>query len=283
MAAVSGPAVLFVALGAAGATSRTIGGTATFRFVPAGQAAAPSRSAEEVQFERTHWRAVELAGKPVPPQDANHEPHLVFRRNGRVAGSDGCNRVTGRYKRSGSAMKFGQMAVTRMACPDTTEIERAFQQALESTASLQIAGDRLELFDAAGTRLAAFAARRDDRDVEKLEGTTWQLVRFEGGNDVVLMPGDPSRYTIEFGTDGRLTARIDCNRGRGAWKSTEPNLIELEPLALTRAQCPEGSLHDQIVKHWPYIRSYVLRDGHLFLALMADGGIYEFEPVRPPR
>jgi para-nitrobenzyl esterase len=37
-------------------------------------------------------------------------------------------------------------------------------------------------------------------------------------------------------------------------------------------------MHDQIVKQWGNIRSYVLR-GHLFLALMADGGIYEFEPV----
>jgi hypothetical protein len=27
------------------------------------------------------------------------------------------------------------------------------------------------------------------------------------------------------------------------------------------------------------IRSYVTKDGHLFLSLMADGGIYEFEPV----
>ena len=41
---------------------------------------------------------------------------------------------------------------------------------------------------------------------------------------------------------------------------------------------PPGSLHDQIVKQWENIRSYVMKDGHLFLALMADGGIYEFEP-----
>jgi para-nitrobenzyl esterase len=33
------------------------------------------------------------------------------------------------------------------------------------------------------------------------------------------------------------------------------------------------------VKQWGFIRSYVVRDGHLFLSLMADGGIYEFEPV----
>ena len=40
------------------------------------------------------------------------------------------------------------------------------------------------------------------------------------------------------------------------------------------------SLDDQIVKQWGYIRSYVTKDGRLFLSLMADGGIDEFEPVK---
>jgi para-nitrobenzyl esterase len=66
------------------------------------------------------------------------------------------------------------------------------------------------------------------------------------------------------------------------------------------AICPPGSLHDHLVKQWPYVRSkytiafgadgsssariaYVMKDGHLFLALMADGGIYEFEPIGPAK
>jgi heat shock protein HslJ len=112
-----------------------------------------------------------------------------------------------------------------------------------------------------------------------LAGTSWRLVRFEGGDDTVLKPDDPSKYTIELAAGGQLTARIDCNRGRGTWKSASASQIEFGPMALTRAQCPPGSLHDQIVKQWGNIRSYVIRDGHLFLALMADGGIYEFEPI----
>ena len=34
-----------------------------------------------------------------------------------------------------------------------------------------------------------------------------------------------------------------------------------------------------MVKQWPFVRSYVIKNGHLFLSLMADGGIYEFERV----
>jgi len=112
-----------------------------------------------------------------------------------------------------------------------------------------------------------------------LAGTSWQLVRFQGGDDTVRMPDDRTKYTIAFGTDGGVSVRLDCNRGRGTWKSTGPSQLELGPLARTRAMCPPGSMHDQMVKHWNYIRSYVMRDMHLFLSLMADGGIYEFEPA----
>lgn len=122
----------------------------------------------------------------------------------------------------------------------------------------------------------AQAAPRD------LVGTSWRLVKFKGGDATTLTPDDRSKYTITLGAAGHLTARIDCNRGRGSWTSKGANQVQVGPLALTRAACPAGSLHDHIVKQWTFIRSYVLTDGHLFLALMADGGIYEFEPLPQP-
>jgi len=116
-------------------------------------------------------------------------------------------------------------------------------------------------------------------DSPSLAGTSWRLVKFQGSDGMTLTPEDRSKYTIAFGAYGQLTARVDCNRGRGNWKSSGSNQLQVGPLALTRAACRPGSLHDQIVKQWRSIRSYVVRDGHLFLVLMADGGIYEFEPL----
>jgi heat shock protein HslJ len=111
-----------------------------------------------------------------------------------------------------------------------------------------------------------------------LAGTSWHLVKFEGGDGTVLRPSDRSKYTMEFAADGRLTMRIDCNRGRGVWTSPGPNQIAFRSMSMTRAACPPGSLYEQLAKQSGNIRSYVIRDGHLFLALMADSGIYEFEP-----
>lgn len=113
-----------------------------------------------------------------------------------------------------------------------------------------------------------------------LAGTSWRLVRFQGGDGTTLVPDDRSKYTLAFSAGGIVGARIDCNRASGSWKSSGRNQIEFGPLAITRAMCPPGSLHDRIVNHWPYFRSYMIRDGYLFLSLAADGGVYEYEPVR---
>jgi membrane-bound inhibitor of C-type lysozyme/heat shock protein HslJ len=117
---------------------------------------------------------------------------------------------------------------------------------------------------------------------ETLSDTTWRLVRFQGGDGTVQTPANRALYTLHFQKDGTLAARVDCNRARGTWKSPAPQQLELNLGAMTRAMCLKESLHDQIVKHWPLVRSYVLKDGHLFLSLMADGGIYEFERVQAP-
>jgi len=130
---------------------------------------------------------------------------------------------------------------------------------------------------------SAFSQPPSQSETPRLGGTDWQLVKFQGSDDMTLTPDDKTKYTIAFAEDGRLSVRVDCNRGLGTWKSSGPNQIQFGQLALTRAMCPPGSLHDQIVKHWGFVRSYILKDGHLFLSLMADGGIYEFEPIADAR
>jgi len=112
-----------------------------------------------------------------------------------------------------------------------------------------------------------------------LEGSSWRLVQIAMSDGVTRPAIERSRYTIGFGKDGVLNVRFDCNRGRGSWKSSGPGNLEFGTLALTRALCPVGSLHDELVRQWPNVRSYVVKDGRLYLSLMADGGIIEFEPA----
>lgn len=114
---------------------------------------------------------------------------------------------------------------------------------------------------------------------ESLAGTSWQLVRFQGGDDKVLTPDDRAKYTLAFNADGTFNARLDCNRGRGGWKSAARGQIELGPMAVTRAMCPPGSIDHEISKRLHHVRSYVMKESRLFLSMMADGGVFEFEPA----
>jgi para-nitrobenzyl esterase len=112
-----------------------------------------------------------------------------------------------------------------------------------------------------------------------LAGTSWQLVRFTGHDGATIEPDDRTKYTLTFEPDGGVVARIDCNRGHGTWKSDAPSQLAFGPLALTRMQCPQGSMHDRVAGDWGAVRGYAIKDGHLLLSLMADGGVYEYEPV----
>jgi putative lipoprotein len=232
-------------------------------------------------LENTDWELNRLGDRVVTPTPGRAAPFIRLNSTDkRATGSGGCNQFGGGYTVEGDRLKLGQMAATMMACMQGMEDESAFFDALKNVKTWRIAGQQLELVDSSGKVVATLSAKAPPPSATPgLGGTSWQLVQFQGGDGTKLTPDDRTKYTIAFNADGSLAARIDCNRGRGTWKSSGPNQLELGLLALTRAACPPGSLHDHIVKQWPYVRSFVLKDGHLFLSLMADGGIYEFEPL----
>ncbi|HEU4479139.1 MAG TPA: META domain-containing protein [Pyrinomonadaceae bacterium] len=111
-----------------------------------------------------------------------------------------------------------------------------------------------------------------------LSGTSWQLVKSQGPDERIFAPDDKSKYTITFGSNGRVTVRVDCNRGSSTWKIAKGEL-QFGSWSRTNAKCGSGSLHDQIVTEGAAVRNFVVKDGHLFLSGMEGGGYYELEPI----
>ena len=112
-----------------------------------------------------------------------------------------------------------------------------------------------------------------------LSGTSWQLVKFQGPDERTFTPDDKSKYTIEFGSNGRVVARVDCNRASSTWKSTAKGELKFGSWSRTTAKCGAGSLHNKIVTEGAAVNNFVIKDGHLFLSGMAAGGYYELEPM----
>jgi len=122
-----------------------------------------------------------------------------------------------------------------------------------------------------------------------LVGTAWQLVAIQSMDDAqgTTKVADPSRFTLQFGADGRAVLRLDCNRGNGKWEakpaldaSATSGSLSFGPIATTRARCAPPNLDERLARDLGYVRSYLLKDGQLYLSLMADGGIYEWAPFQ---
>ena len=76
--------------------------------------------------------------------------------DGRVSGSDGCNRFSGPYSSSSGKLQFAAPRVgTMMACPteDGARMARVFHEALSATRAYRIEGGKLMLLDAGGAVL----------------------------------------------------------------------------------------------------------------------------------
>lgn len=119
-----------------------------------------------------------------------------------------------------------------------------------------------------------------------LAGTEWRLVEFQSMDDAqgTERPSDPALYTMSLHADGSVAMRLNCNRAAGTWQAEAApdgtsGRFTFGPLAATRALCPPPSMDERVTSQAPYVRGYLLKDGRLSLTLMADGGIFVWEPV----
>jgi heat shock protein HslJ len=120
-----------------------------------------------------------------------------------------------------------------------------------------------------------------DTTAPPLAGTHWRLVEFQSMDDRqgITRPAEGALYTMWLHGDGTVAMQLNCNRAKGTW-SAEPGLdgwsgrFKFGPLAATRALCPPPSMDEGIVAQAHYVSSYLMKEGRLYLSLMADGGIY---------
>lgn len=69
-----------------------------------------------------------------------------------------------------------------------------------------------------------------------LQGGAWRLesMETEGGR---FVPDDPGLFTVEFGADGALGVRADCNQCGGSY-TLNGDTLTVSPLTCTLVACP---------------------------------------------
>ena len=87
----------------------------------------------------TAWLAEDIAGRGVVDRARST---MDFTKAGQVSGLAACNRYFGPVSLSGDAITFGNLAATRMMCPDTLmDQEQRFLQALSISKRFDLTHD----------------------------------------------------------------------------------------------------------------------------------------------
>ncbi len=113
---------------------------------PAPDTATP---AEPLTLRDRTWVLVALGDGSTPPAGAaGRQATLRLESSGdgtRFAGFAGCNRYSGTYRLAGDSLRFGAMALTKMACPDGEALERVMMGLLPRVQAYALSDTALTL------------------------------------------------------------------------------------------------------------------------------------------
>ena len=221
-------------------------------------------------IEDTKWQLVELSNEPVSPLVGEKRPHLLLdSTQKKVTGFAGCNNFFGGYELDETALTFGPVGSTRMACPDLQlSLETEFLNALAQTNKWEIKNEMLFLLDEKYV-LAQFTKE----DNSEIADTVWQWEKTHYNDDRKTVPADPKHYTVQFRRNGTVDVQADCNLKGGTYSASaaEKHLF-IEITHSTMAACPEGSLEDEFVRALSTAAFYFIKDGDLYIDLKYDTG-----------
>jgi len=211
-------------------------GAVFLTLIAAGCSSVSAGSSASPGLDGSAWVLSDLPGKDLVPESSST---LQFAA-GRASGSDGCNRFGGAYTQDGSALSFGQLATTQMACaPELMEQADAIATALSATRSHRISAGTLELLGADGKATAVYRAQPT-----QLAGTEWAASGINNGKGGVVSLVAGTAVNLTFGADGRASGSAGCNRYTASYESARDTL-KFGTAAATRMMCATAGVMDQ--------------------------------------
>lgn len=117
--------------------------------------------ARKSSLENTQWKLQRAEGIPTRTIESEAERFTLRFEARTVSGRADCNLFFGDYTTDGSRIEFGQLGMTRMACPDM-DSENRFAELLGAADRYEIRGNRLTLY-ASRRELAVFRSIAPDR------------------------------------------------------------------------------------------------------------------------
>jgi heat shock protein HslJ len=100
-------------------------------------------------LKNTHWALIQMKNENVEHFEHQPQVHLVFHLNDSTFhGSDGCNRIHGKYTKDRNNFTMDEIASTRMMCKAGMKQSNEFLHILTETDRIKIVEDNLILYHA---------------------------------------------------------------------------------------------------------------------------------------
>ncbi len=149
-----------------------------------------------------------------------------------VMGSGGCNSYSGSHMVNGSALTFGEVISTKMACADEAAgaQETAFFEALQTATRYELTDDGLTVW---------YGDEQELHFVVSLTGTQWLLEAIDGTPVVA-----ESAVTLEFGEGNAVSGTGGCNGYSGTY-TLDGDSLTFSPLVSTMMACADDTITQQ--------------------------------------
>ncbi|WP_086476936.1 MULTISPECIES: META domain-containing protein [Arenibacter] len=249
----------------------------------AGESAPNNESKMEVQSEitNTEWILTELEGEKVALDQA-HDRNVRFTLNGEdntFSGYFGCNSGFGSFTLAeGNRIRFSEMGVTRMACPDQTIDESQVLEVFKLADNYTFDGTTLRLNVGRRAPLAVFkkAAVQKDLITEKY----WKLKTLEGKEVKMADNQEREIYFILKANENRVTGFAGCNTFQGGYTLEEGNRIRFSQVLATLKACPDVPFNEsEFLKVLELADNYTINGDTLMLNVGRRAPLAVFEAV----
>jgi heat shock protein HslJ len=124
-----------------------------------------------------------------------------------------------------------------------------------------------------GLALSSCNAVTEPTAVFEAQGN-WQLQSFALDDGSTVQVPNPENYTIQFGAEGALRVKADCNLCNGSYENDFGNSLEIGLMACTLAHCGSESLDFQYTSALGSTSSFSRTGDELFLDY--NGGMMNF-------
>lgn len=195
------------------------------------------------------WNIIEINGSAVVPSPGKEYPSIGFDTStGKIYGHSGCNRMMGTFDTAAKpgVLDLGEMATTRMFCPDMTMEQNVLNVLKNVKGYRPMNNGRLALTNAGNRPIVVLTAKTERLTLASLEGE-WKIAEVNGEAISQTLEKKPF---LNFDTAKKsLHGNAGCNMINGGFTSNDAkeNSIKFPAVAATMMACPDMSVERKVL------------------------------------